>query len=245
MFSVDEPVYKTRMERYASSCQNKELQLREIGKRRQITSAKTRLVCSSILLVPTGGITIVGIALAIWRRRKAQKKYNIIVATMKKHDIEKPKPRKVDRAVPIAMTIVVYMATFGIVWGLDHVFSEAMMYMMPCGYVPLDDVVNVSGTEAASQFIASPDLFVQGMVHGGAGTLHFADAAATQNMSGVINELAMNSTPLGEPLAYIAGEEVGSSAVMEATRKVVSAPFKQMNNVGRKVENQHYPQSRR
>jgi hypothetical protein len=236
MFTVDGPVYKAKMEQYASNGQTEELSHREILKRRQITSAKVRLVCSTILLVPTGGMTSVGVLLAIWRRRKAQKKYNIIVATMQKHDIKMPKRRKRDRAIPIAVNIGVYMATFGIVWGPDHVFSEAAMYMMPYGYVPIDDVVNVSGTEAAQQFIASPDLFVQGMVHGGAGTLDFTCAAATQNMNGVINDLASNATPWGAPLAYVAGEEVGSSAVMEVIRKVASLPFDRMTNMGRRVD---------
>src|ERR1700744_1826312 len=195
MFPVDEPVYLVKMEQFVSSGKIRELSLREIGKRRQITSANTRLVCSVILLVPTGGMTIVGILLALWRRRCAQKKYNIIVATMQKHGIKMPKHRKRDRAIPIVVNIGVYMVTFGLVWGLDHVFGEAVMYMMPYGYVPVDEVVNVSGTEAAQQFIASPDLFAQGMVHGGAGTLEFAGAAATHNMNGVINDLASNATP--------------------------------------------------
>jgi hypothetical protein len=236
MFPVNEPVYLVKMEQFVSSGQTRELSLREISKRRQITSAKTRLVCSVILLLPTGGMTIVGVLLALWRRRCAQKKYNIIVATMQKHDIKMPKHRKRDRAVPIAVNIGVYMVTFGLVWGLDHVFSEAAMYMMPCGYVPIDEVVNVSGTEAAQQFIASLDLFVQGMVHGSAGTFDFARAAATQNMNGVINDLVSNATPWGEPLAYIAGEEVGASAMMDGIRQGVSMPFNQMINVGKRVE---------
>jgi len=157
MFTVDEPVYKARMEQYVSNGQTKELPLREICKRRQITSANVRLVCSTILLIPTGGVTSVGVLLAIWRRRKAQKKYNIIVATMQKHDIKMPKRRKRDRAVPIAVTIGVYMATLGMVWGLDHVISEAAMNMMPFGYIPIDDVANVSGTEVSQQ------AFVQAM----------------------------------------------------------------------------------
>jgi hypothetical protein len=78
MFTVEEPVYKARMEQYASNGQTKELSLHEICKRRQITSANARLVCSTVLLIPTGGVTSVGVLLAIWRRRKAQKKYNIL-----------------------------------------------------------------------------------------------------------------------------------------------------------------------
>jgi hypothetical protein len=234
MFTVDEPDYRIKMEQYASSGQRGELILREIGKRRQITSAKVRLACSIILLLPTGGMTSVGLLLAIWRYRQAQKKYNIIVATMQNHDIKMPKHRKRDRAVPIAVNIGVYMATFGLVWGLDHVFSEAAMYMMPYGYVPTDEVVHVSGTEAAQQFIASPDMFVHGMMHGGTSTLEFAHASATENMNGVINDLASNATPWGEPLAYIAGEQVGSSATMDVSRKVVSMPFNRMMDVGKR-----------
>jgi hypothetical protein len=151
MFTVDEPVYKARMEQYVSNGQTKELPHREICKRMQITSANVRLVCNTVLLIPTGGVTSVGVLLAIWRRRKAQKKYNIIVATMKQHDIKMPKRRKLDRALPIAVTIGVYMATLGMVWGLDHIISEAAMNMMPVNYIPIDNVANVSGTEASQQ----------------------------------------------------------------------------------------------
>lgn len=99
----------------------------------------------------------------------------------------------------------------------------------------IDDVVNASGTAAAEQFIASPDLFVQGMLHGGTGTADFVGAAATQNMGGVIHDLASNATPMGAPLAYVAGEEMGSSAVMEGIRKGVAWPFGRLMNVRRKV----------
>jgi hypothetical protein len=234
MFTVDEPVYHIRMEQYASSGQTKQLVLREIGKRRQITSANTRVVCSIILLIPTCGMTTVGLLLAIWRLKKAQKKHNIIVATMQKNDIKMPKHRKRDRAIPIAVNIAVYMVTFGLIWGLDHVFGEAAMYMMPYGYVPTDEVIHVSGTEAAQQFVGSPDLFLQGAVHGGAGTLDFAGAAATQNMNGVVHDLASNATPWGTPLAYVAGEQVGSSLMVDGIRQVVSVPFERMIDVGRK-----------
>jgi hypothetical protein len=236
MFTVNEPLYKATMEQHASNGQDEELSLREISKRRQITSANVRLVCSTILLIPTCGTTSVGILLALARRRKAQKKYNIVVNTMQKHGIKMPKHRKRDRAVPVAVIIGVYMATFGIVWGLDHVFSEAAMYMLPYGYVPVDDVVHVSGVEAAHQFIASPDLFVQGMVHGGAGTLDFATSAATQNMNGVVNDLVSNAIPFGEPLAYVAGEEMGSLAMIEVIRQGVSLPSDRIIDMGKKVD---------
>ena len=108
--------------------------------------------------------------------------------------------------------------------------------MMPYGYVPLDDVVNVSGTAAAEQFIASPDLFVQGLLHGSEGTAEFMSTAATQNMGGVINDLAINATPMTEPLAYFAGEEAGSSTVVEVARKTVTWPFGRLINVWRKVD---------
>jgi hypothetical protein len=181
-------------------------------------------------------MTTVGILLAHWRRKKAEKKYKIIVATMQKHSIKMPEPHTRDVAVPLAVNLTVYIVTFGMIWGLDHVFSEAAMYMMPVGYVPLDDVVNVSGTAAAEQFIASPDLFVQGMLHGSEGTAEFMVTAATQNMSGVINDLAVNATPMMEPLAYLAGEEAGSSVVVEIARKTVALPFERLMNVGRKVD---------
>ena len=178
MFTVEEPVYKARMEQYASNGQTKELSLHEICKRRQITSANARLVCSTVLLIPTGGVTSVGVLLAIWRRRKAQKKYNIIVATMRKHNIKMPKRHKRDRAVPIAVTVGVYMATLGIVWGLDHVLSEAALYMIPSGYVPIDDVVNVPSTELSQQ------AFVQAMD----GSLNFM-----QNTTELANEGLSNA----------------------------------------------------
>ena len=236
MFSVNESEYEAKIEQYASKGQIHELSLREISKRRQMTSAKIRLVCSCTLLLPTAGMTTVGILLARWRRKKAEKKYNIIVATMQKHSIPMPKHHTCDWAIPLAVNLTVYIVTFGMIWGLDHVFSEAAMYMMPAGYVPLDDVVNVSGTAAAEQFIASPDLFVQGVLHGSEGTAEFMGTAATQNMGGVINDLAINATPLTEPLAYIAGDEVGSSVVVETAMKAVALPFGRLMNVRRKVD---------
>jgi hypothetical protein len=236
MFSVNESEYRAKMEQYASKGQNLELSLREISKRRQMTSAKIRLVCSCTLLLPTAGMTTVGILLARWRRKQAEKKYKIIVEAMQKHNIKMPKHHTRDWAVPLAVNLTVYIVTFGMIWGLDHVFSEAAVYMMPYGYVPLNDVVNVSGTAAAEQFIASPDLFVQGVLHGGEGTLEFMGTAATQNMGGVINDLAINATPLTEPVAYLAGEEVGSSVVVEMARKTVASPFGRLMNVRRKVD---------
>jgi hypothetical protein len=181
-------------------------------------------------------MTTVGILLAYWRRKKAEKKYKIIVATMQKHGIKMPEHHTCDWAVPLAVNLTVYTVTFGMIWGLDHVFSEAAIYMMPYGYVPLDDVVNVSGTAAAEQFIASPDLFVQGVLHGSEGTAEFMGTAATQNMGGVINDLAINATPMTEPLAYLAGEEVGSSVVVEGARKTVALPSGRLMNVRRKVD---------
>jgi hypothetical protein len=236
MFSVNVSEYEAKMEQYVSKGQTRELSLREISKRRQMTSAKIRFVCSCTLLLPTGGMTTVGILLARWRRKKAEKKYNIIVATMQRHRIKMPEQHKRDWAIPLAVNLTVYAITFGMIWGFDHVFSEAAMYMMPAGYVPLDDVVNVSGTAAAEQFIASPDLFVQGMIHGGEGTADFMATAATHNIGGVINDLAVNATPLTEPLAYLVGEEVGSSAVLEIARKGVALPFGPLMNVRRKVD---------
>ena len=200
-----------------------------------MTSAKIRLVYSSILLLPTGGVTVVGILLASWRRKKAKTKYEIIVATMQKHGIKMPTPCKRDWMIPLGVNIAVYTVTFGMVWGLDHVFSEAAMYMTPYGYVPIDDVANMSGTAAAEEFIMSPDLFVQGVLHGGVGTAEFVGTAATQNIGGVIHDLASNATPMEEPLAYIAGEEVGSSAAMEVVRKTVAWPFGRLINRRRKV----------
>jgi hypothetical protein len=235
MFSVNVSEYEAKMEQYVSKGQTRELSLREISKRRQMTSAKIRFVCSCTLLLPTGGMTTVGILLARWRRKKAEKKYKIIVPTMQKHGIKMPEHHKRDWAIPVAVNLTVYAVTFGMIWGLDHAFSEAAIYMMPYGYVPLDDVVNVSGTAAAEQFIASPDLFVQGMLHGGEGTVEFMSTAATQNMGGVINDLAVNATPMTEPLAYIAGVEGGSSGVVELARKTVSAPSGRLMNVRRKV----------
>jgi hypothetical protein len=236
MFTVDKPDYEARMEQYASKGQTRELSLREISKRRQMTSAKIRLVCSSVLLLPTGGITVVGILLAGWRRNKAKTKYEIIVATMQKHGIKMPLHRKRDWIVPLSVNIAVYTITFGMIWGLDHVFSEAAIYMAPYGYVPIDDVVNVSGTAAAEQFIMSPDLFVQGVLHGGTGAAEFMGAAATENFGGVIHDLAGNAVPIGEPLAYVAGDEVGLSAMTEASRKMVAWPFGRLMNAGRKVD---------
>jgi hypothetical protein len=235
MFSVNESEYEAKMEQFVSKGQIHELCLREISKRRQMTSAKIRFVYSCTLLLPTAGMTTVGILLARWRRKQAEKKHRIIVATMQKYGIKMPKHLKRDWAVPFAVNTTVYIVTFGMIWGLDHVFSEAAMYMMPYGYVPLDDVVNVSGTAAAEQFIASPDLFVQGVIHGSEGTAEFMGTAATQNMGGVINDLAINATPMTDPLAYIAGEEVGSSMVVEVARKTVAWPFGRLMNVRRKV----------
>ncbi len=108
------------------------------------------------------------------------------------------------------------------------------MYMAPYGYVPTEDIVNMSGTAAAQEFFLSPDLFAQGVLHGGIGTAGFVATAATENMSGVVHDLASNATPMGEPLAYIAGEELGSSAVMEVVRKGVALPFGPLMNVRRK-----------
>jgi hypothetical protein len=234
MFTVDKPAYRAKMELYISQGQIQELYLREIAKRRQMTSAKIRLVFSSTLLLPTGGMTFVGILLASWRRNKANTKYEIIAATMQRHGIKMPKHRKRDWMVPFAVNAAVYTVTFGVVWGLDHVFSEAAMYMAPYGYVPTEDIVNVSGTAAAQEFFLSPDLFAQGVLHGGIGTAGFVATAATENMSGVVHDLASNATPMGEPLAYIAGEELGSSAVMEVVRKGVALPFGPLMNVRRK-----------
>jgi hypothetical protein len=236
MFKVNKPAYEARMEQYVSKGQARELSLREIGKRRQITSTKIRLVYSIGFLLPTGGMTFVGVLLAKWRRDRAKTKYNIIVATMQKHGIPMPKHRKRDWAIPFAVNTTVYLATFGMIWGLDHVFSEAAMAMAPYGYVPMDAVVNVSGTTAAEQLMASPDLFMQGVLHGGAGAASFVGAAATENMGGVIHDLAVHATPMGMPLAYVAGEEVGSSVMIEAIRKGATVPFKPLINVRRIVD---------
>ena len=51
----------------------------------------------------------------------------------------------------------------------------------------------------------------------------------------MIHDLASNATPMGAPLAYVAGEDVGSSAVMEGIRKGVAWPFGRLMNVRRKV----------
>lgn len=147
-----------------------------------------------------------------------------------------PPHRKLDWFVPLAVNITVYAVTFSIIWGLDHVFSEAAIYMAPYGYVPIDDVVNVSGTAAAEQFIMSPDLFVQGVPHGSTGAAEFMGSAATENFGGAIHDLASNAVPMGEPLAYVAGDEVGLSAVPEVSRKVVAWPFGRLMSAGRKAD---------
>ncbi|KAN0117886.1 hypothetical protein V8E51_003863 [Hyaloscypha variabilis] len=197
MFSVNELEYEAKMEQLASTGQRHELSLREISKRRQITSAKCRLL--------------------------APQKSREEIQNHRGHDA---KARYQDAGTP--QTRLGYPGR--------REFNSAAIYMMPYGYVPLDDVVNVSGTAAAEQFIASPDLFVQGMLHGGEGTVEFMSTAATQNMGGVINDLAVNATPMTEPLAYIAGVEVGSSGVVELARKTVSAPSGRLMNVRRKAD---------
>ncbi|PMD48054.1 hypothetical protein L207DRAFT_521471 [Hyaloscypha variabilis F] len=214
MFSVNELEYEAKMEQLASTGQRHELSLREISKRRQITSAKCRL-------------------LALQKSREEIQNHRGHDAKARYQDAGTPQTRLGHPGRREFNSVCSH------IWhdlGPRPRVQEAAIYMMPYGYVPLDDVVNVSGTAAAEQFIASPDLFVQGMLHGGEGTVEFMSTAATQNMGGVINDLAVNATPMTEPLAYIAGVEVGSSGVVELARKTVSAPSGRLMNVRRKAD---------
>jgi len=175
-------------------------------------------------------MTFVGFMLA-WRKRKiAKMKYGAVVKTINHYCVGLPKHRKRDWLIPIVVSTSIYVITFGIIWGLDHVAFEASEYLMPYGFIPVDDCINTSMEATAQQFLAGPGLFVEGMVHGAQSGVGFIDAAVSPT-GNVVNEIANNSISFLTPAPFVYGTEVGSGIVMEAVRTLPGRPLGQLQKL--------------
>src|SRR5262249_22258893 len=138
--------------------------------------------------------------------------------------------RKRDWAVPIVVNVSIYVVSFGMVWGLDHIASEAFEYLTPYGIVPVNDCINASADATAQQFLAAPGLFMEGVVHGTESGVGFIDAAVSPT-GNVVNEIANNSMPFGTPAPFVYGAAVGNGIVVEAVRNVPGQPLERLQNL--------------
>jgi hypothetical protein len=229
MFYFNKNEYQMKIQELGKGGNKRELATREVLKRRQINSTKVRLIFCGALLLPTCGMTVVGFLLALRKRKLAKEKYRIVVNTINHHRIGLPKHRNRDWLIPIVVNTSIYVVTFGIIWGLDHVANEAWEYLMPNGFVPVDDCINTSTEATAQQFLADPGLFMEGVVHGTQSGVGFIDAAVSPT-GNVVNDIANNSMPFGTPAPFVYGAEVGSGIVMEAIRTVPGQALGQLQN---------------
>ncbi|KAJ9610501.1 hypothetical protein H2200_005278 [Cladophialophora chaetospira] len=212
IFYFDEEAYRQRVHNYGKEGFYQKLAEREVFKRRRIYSTGVKIVICSILLVPTCGSTGMGLFIGLRQRAVAKKKYQHVVDAMRAHEFPLPKPKKADKLVPLAINIVVYSLTLGLMFGLEEVGLVAANETAGYGLQGTANLVDPSMAGEARQFVANPGDFVQGMFHGAHTQVSELHGLVSPNQT-MVGHAVMHhmAQPISETSAqYMSGETAGA-----------------------------------
>ena len=212
IFHFDEAAYKERVHGYGKEQLHHELAKREIFKRRRIYSCGVKIVFCSVLLVPTCGGTGFGLFLGLRQRSVAKKKYKHIVDAMNTHNLPLPTPRLSDKLVPLAINVVIYSLTMGLLYGLEEVGMIAANETAGYGLQGSANLVDPSMGGEAHAFISNPGDFIQGLTHGMHTQVSELHGLITPHETMVGHALSHNlEQPLSDTSAqYLSGETAGA-----------------------------------
>ncbi len=102
-----------------------------------------------------------------------------------------PKPKKSDKLVPLAINVVIYSLTLGLMYGLEEVGFIAADETASYGLQGTANLVDPSLAGEAHAFVANPADFIHGMMHG-------VDTQASE-LHGLISP---NETMVGHALSH-------------------------------------------
>ncbi|KIW47248.1 uncharacterized protein PV06_02833 [Exophiala oligosperma] len=212
IFYFDENAYKQRVQTYADGKLYAELAKRETFKRRRIYSTGVKITICSLLLFPTCGGTGFGLFIGLRQRHIAKKKYHLVVEAMKAQGFPLPEKKKRDKLIPLAVNIMIYSLTLGIMFGLEEAGVIAANETAEYGLQGSANLVDPTLTGEAHAFVTNPGDFMQGMMHG----VH----TQASELNGLVNvhetmvQHALNSN-LEQPISdtsyqYLSGETAGA-----------------------------------
>ncbi|KAL6245290.1 hypothetical protein RBB50_008065 [Rhinocladiella similis] len=212
IFHFDENAYKQRVQTYADAKLYAELAKREIFKRRRIYSTGVKIAICSLLLLPTCGGTGFGLFMGLRQRHIAKKKYHLVVEAMKAQGFPLPEKKKRDKLIPLAINIMIYSLTLGIMFGLEEAGVIAADETAAYGLQGSANLVDPTMGGEAHEFLANPGDFMQGMLHGAhtqASELHgLVNVNETMVQHAVSNNLEQ---PLSDTsYQYLSGETAGA-----------------------------------
>lgn len=212
IFHFDEEAYKTRVHGYGKEKAYSKLAEREVLKRRRIYSTGVKIVLCSLLLFPTCGGTGFGLFVGLRQRSIARKKYQHVVDAMRAHGFPLPAPRKRDKLIPLAINVVVYSLTLGLLYGLEEAGTIFANETAEAGLQGTANLVDPSMAGEAQQFVNNPGEFVQGLVHGAHTQADELQGLINPNETMIEHVVSDNlQQPVAETsYAYMSGETAGA-----------------------------------
>ncbi|KAK4934770.1 hypothetical protein LTR10_024046 [Elasticomyces elasticus] len=211
IFHFDEEAYKQKVHCFPKDKCYQELAQREVCKRRRIYSTGVKIVCCSLLLLPTCGGTGFGLFLGFRQRSIAKKKYHHVVEAMRAHGFALPEPKKRDKLVPLAINVFIYSLSFGLMFGLEEAGLIATNEMAAYGVQSTGNIVDPSFLGEAQQFVVNPADFVHGVVHGADTQVSELHGLATPNETMIQHVMDQHlEQPISETsYQYMSGETAG------------------------------------
>ena len=220
IFHFDEHAYKAKVHTYGSENAYHELAKREVFKRRRIYSSGVKIVLCSILLVPTCGSTGLGLFIGLRQRAVAKQKYQHVVEAMRVNGLPLPAPKKRDKLIPLAINIVIYSLTLGLMYGLEEVGINAANETASYGLQGSANLVDPSLTGEAHAFVGNPHDFISGLMHGAHTQASELHGLITPDQTMVGHALSHNlEQPLTETsYQYLSGETAGAQLAPHVER---------------------------
>jgi hypothetical protein len=223
----DSAAYKARTVQLAEGHPNGayELRRREVTKRQQKTAGTAKIICSTILLPFTGGLSGIGLVLGIRQRSIASRKLNSIQSTMKEHDIPMSELRTRDKVLPIVTTAGVAIISLGMLHGLEGLASAGAASAAQHGVGPAGAFATSGVEKTVEVATADPGSFVAGLVHG-AETQAGQVGAVFDHANGISSALgdvgaAQSFDVTATPQAFIDGNEFAKHALPVLERNAV------------------------
>jgi hypothetical protein len=159
--------YATHLSKFSTDGDEatRELQAREIMKRRQKASGVAKMFCSGALLPFTGGLSGIGIVLGARQRSVASQKLKVIHQTMSDHEISLPAHRKRDVLIPVATAAAISAASLGLLQGLEGVAEAGIEAGLKNGVCPTSDFAS-GKLDMARGAANDPGAFFRGVGYG-------------------------------------------------------------------------------
>ncbi|KAI1627848.1 hypothetical protein EDD37DRAFT_279859 [Exophiala viscosa] len=212
IFHFNEEAYKERVHGCGKDKSYEKLAHREICRRRRIYSCGVKVVICSLLLVPTCGSTGFGLFLGLRQRSVAKKKYHHVVEAMRAHGFPLPEPKRRDKLVPLAINVVIYTISLGLLFGLEEVGLVAANETAEYGLQGTANIVDPSHAAEAQQFLVNPSDFLHGLAHGADTQASELHGLVSPNETMVGHAIMHNmEQPISETsYQYMSGETAGA-----------------------------------